>query len=68
MIKKTTWICNNCGFSQLKWQGNCNNCNSWNTFIEKIKSDNKITSTNNAINIKDVDVKDFKSALMEVKK
>lgn len=33
---KTTFICQNCGASSLKWQGRCPACGEWNTFAEEI--------------------------------
>lgn len=39
--KNTVYICTNCGSSQLRWQGLCPDCNSWNTLQEEMKQDKK---------------------------
>lgn len=39
--QKTIFICQECGASSPRWQGQCHNCNQWNTFIEEIKPDPK---------------------------
>lgn len=41
--QKTIFICQKCGASSPRWQGQCHNCNQWNTFVEEIKSDPKKT-------------------------
>ncbi|MBY7734008.1 DNA repair protein RadA [Francisella philomiragia] len=41
--QKTIFICQECGASSPRWQGQCHNCNQWNTFIEEIKPDPKKT-------------------------
>ncbi|MEL7341573.1 MAG: AAA family ATPase, partial [Bacteroidota bacterium] len=33
---KTAFICQNCGTSHLKWQGQCTNCGEWGTLVEEI--------------------------------
>lgn len=33
---KTVYICQQCGFQSPKWQGKCNSCNSWNSFVEEV--------------------------------
>ncbi|MEL6845371.1 MAG: DNA repair protein RadA, partial [Bacteroidota bacterium] len=35
---KTAFICQNCGTSHLKWQGQCTNCGEWGTLVEEIVS------------------------------
>jgi DNA repair protein RadA/Sms len=32
---KTQFICQNCGAKSLRWQGKCNSCDQWNTFVEE---------------------------------
>ncbi len=34
--KKKRYICQNCGYRAIKWQGQCPDCNEWNTLIEEI--------------------------------
>ncbi len=37
MLKSTTkYVCQNCGYSSLKWMGKCPECDSWNSFVEEI--------------------------------
>jgi len=31
---KTAYVCNDCGSDYSKWQGQCNDCNAWNTLSE----------------------------------
>jgi len=31
---RTRFVCQNCGYSQLKWEGRCSGCGEWNTFVE----------------------------------
>jgi len=32
----TKYICQNCGYSSLRWLGKCPECDSWNSFVEEI--------------------------------
>ena len=32
--QKTAFVCNECGSEYSKWQGQCNDCGSWNTLQE----------------------------------
>lgn len=32
---KSHFVCQNCGYSSLRWVGKCPECESWNTFIEE---------------------------------
>ncbi|QLE79816.1 DNA repair protein RadA [Francisella sp. Scap27] len=34
---KTIFICQECGASSPRWQGQCHSCNQWNTLIEEVK-------------------------------
>ena len=31
---KTAYVCNDCGSDYAKWQGQCHDCNAWNTLVE----------------------------------
>ena len=31
---KTAYVCNDCGADYRKWQGQCSECNAWNTLSE----------------------------------
>lgn len=33
--QKTVWCCSDCGHSQPKWTGQCQQCSEWNTFHEE---------------------------------
>ncbi|MDF9800444.1 DNA repair protein RadA/Sms [Catalinimonas alkaloidigena] len=37
---KTVYVCQNCGNSSPKWQGKCDACGEWNTYVEEIVSKN----------------------------
>ncbi len=32
--QKTAFVCNDCGSDYVKWQGQCNDCNAWNSLVE----------------------------------
>ena len=34
---KTVYICQNCGEKHPRWQGQCSNCDEWNTLVETIE-------------------------------
>ena len=36
--KLSTFICQNCGSETSQYFGKCQNCNSWNSIVEEIKS------------------------------
>ncbi|OWT56255.1 DNA repair protein RadA [Candidimonas nitroreducens] len=36
---KTTYICNECGGSSLKWAGKCPHCGAWNSLQESVESE-----------------------------
>lgn len=38
---KNIWECTHCGYTQPKWSGNCNQCNSWNSFVEQVLFEEK---------------------------
>ena len=33
---KTQFICQKCGAKSPKWQGKCNSCGEWNTYVEEM--------------------------------
>lgn len=35
--QKSVWYCSECGNKQVKWSGQCAQCNQWNTFQEEIE-------------------------------
>ena len=32
--QKTAFVCNDCGSDYVKWQGQCSDCEAWNTLTE----------------------------------
>ena len=32
----TKYVCQNCGYTSLRWIGKCPECDSWNSFVEEI--------------------------------
>ncbi|HQU61788.1 MAG TPA: DNA repair protein RadA, partial [Nitrosomonas sp.] len=37
MVKqKSVYVCTECGGQTLKWQGQCPQCQSWNTLVETV--------------------------------
>lgn len=45
------YICQNCGYSSLRWLGKCPECDSWNSFVEEIvhTDKHKISSKNRGL-------------------
>jgi DNA repair protein RadA/Sms len=39
-VAKTTtkYVCQNCGYESVKWNGRCSGCHEWNTFTEEIEA------------------------------
>lgn len=38
MAKSSTlYVCQNCGWEQPKWAGQCPSCNNWNTLVEEVR-------------------------------
>ncbi|MCS6988918.1 MAG: DNA repair protein RadA [Chloroherpetonaceae bacterium] len=38
---KTRYVCSNCGASYIKYQGRCNECQSWGTLVEEVIKDDE---------------------------
>ena len=36
--RKTAYVCSDCGSEYPRWQGQCNDCNTWNTITEFVVS------------------------------
>lgn len=34
-MKKSTYVCSQCGYEMAGYMGRCPECNSWNTMVEK---------------------------------
>lgn len=39
---KKLFVCDNCGFEVSKWQGQCPDCQSWNTFQEQVVAETSV--------------------------
>ncbi len=42
---KSKYVCQNCGFSSVRWSGKCPECDTWNSMVEEILSVNKKRSS-----------------------
>jgi DNA repair protein RadA/Sms len=67
----TKYVCQNCGYSSLRWLGKCPECSSWNTFVEEFvhtdkrkiagkKNDAALLQLSNLAKVSDIDVKEDK--------
>ncbi len=39
---KITFVCQECGYSSVKWMGKCPNCSTWNSFTEERVADKRL--------------------------
>ncbi len=39
---KTKYVCQNCGFTSVRWSGKCPECGTWNSMVEEIISYDKL--------------------------
>ncbi|ASG68649.1 DNA repair protein RadA [Francisella halioticida] len=46
--QKTIFICQECGATSHRWQGQCYSCNQWNTLIEEVQVDARKTPKSRA--------------------
>lgn len=57
---KTSFICNQCQYTTVKWLGKCPDCGSWNSFeevtikSEKAPASRKVNVTSNSMNVEKV--------------
>ncbi|MBK6773076.1 MAG: DNA repair protein RadA [Ignavibacteria bacterium] len=42
---KTKYVCQNCGYSTLRWSGKCPDCDTWSSLVEEIVSNDKKRSS-----------------------
>lgn len=42
---KSVFVCSECGAQVAKWQGKCNNCGSWDSFVEEILDSSPVKAT-----------------------
>lgn len=61
MIKsKTTFVCQNCSAVFARWQGQCDQCGSWNTLAEQVIADEPKTARHgHSSQIKNIDASKF---------
>lgn len=43
----SVYVCQNCGFEQARWAGQCSSCQQWNTLVEEVKE--KVSSGKNSV-------------------
>ncbi len=67
----TKYVCQNCGYSSVRWLGKCPECSSWNTFVEEFVQTDKrkiaskkngaaLLQLSNLAKVSDIDVKEDK--------
>lgn len=57
---KTTFVCQNCSAVYARWQGQCDQCGSWNTLAEQVVSSEPLSAKNaSRSQIKNLDSKQF---------
>ncbi|MCK5832793.1 DNA repair protein RadA [bacterium] len=42
--EKIRYVCQSCGHKHLRWQGKCDNCGEWNTLIEEVVVESKVSA------------------------
>ena len=63
MAKKSSlYVCQSCGWSSLRWVGQCQGCNEWNTLVEEIS---EVSKTGKEIK-SDEKISDFTTSLSQV--
>lgn len=40
--EKTKYVCEECGYSTVKWMGRCSSCGAWNSLVEEVEVKNSI--------------------------
>ncbi|RLB11164.1 MAG: DNA repair protein RadA, partial [Deltaproteobacteria bacterium] len=59
--KETVFICGSCGYQTPKWMGRCPGCGQWNSLVEKVKEQKKVSDKRKEISspipIKDISIK-----------
>ena len=71
-MKKTVYVCQECGYKSTKWLGRCPNCGAWNSMVEEVvdaKRGNLKTSPANVeiSPISEISLKDRERVKTEVK-
>jgi DNA repair protein RadA/Sms len=52
---KTIFVCQNCGSNSAKWVGKCPACGEWNTYLEEILPDSKVSKPLSSNKDKNID-------------
>jgi len=59
---KVTFVCQECGYSSVKWMGKCPNCGEWNSFVEEqtrsVKGQRRTPSK--PIKLSEIEAKDYR--------
>lgn len=48
MPKGTSFVCQQCGYSQVGWSGKCPNCGEWNSLVETVQASAKVSRNRNS--------------------
>lgn len=51
MAKRSTHVCQQCGYSQVGWAGKCPNCSTWGSLVETVIEDTRRTSRGKTVKI-----------------
>ena len=49
---KSKYVCQNCGYSSVRWSGKCPECDTWNSMVEEIISTDKKGKNNSNVLLK----------------
>ncbi len=63
MVKKTVYICKNCGYETYKWMGRCPRCSEWDTIDEVKEEKEKISAHQVPVIITNEDIPDERIVL-----
>lgn len=63
---KSVYICQNCGNSYPRWQGQCSNCGEWNTLVEEVVESGGAARDLSEKSLKSINIKKFTQTLSEV--
>lgn len=63
---KSVYICQNCGNSYPRWQGQCSNCGEWNTLVEEVVESGGVARDRSEKSLKSINIKKFTQTLSEV--
>jgi DNA repair protein RadA/Sms len=58
-MKNYAYYCQECEFKIVKWQGKCNQCGQWNSFVEISKSSKNIQNIKKPIRLNEVKIASF---------